>query len=162
MFSYRYSQLQSQLAQFVFKSSVKALNTKCCICSTHSWNFTIKVMSTQTIRTIRQRWVTLLLGEDWRNPVVNRLRRLLRKNARSQVTSTGSGALRVRLGRNELVCLHQDCGRHVIHVRQGIVWLTGTPACGDVILFQGDRLVFDERWQYVFQALQEAEIDLLG
>src|SRR5215471_9845011 len=162
MFPGRYSWLESQLAQFVFKSSVKAINSKCCICSTHSWNFTITVMSTQTIRTIRQRWMTLLIGEDQHGPVGKGLMRLLRKTGRSQVTSTSAGTLRVSLVRNELVCLHQNCGRQVVEVRQGIVWLTGAPACGDVILVRGDRFVFDEHWPFVLQALEDAEIELLA
>jgi hypothetical protein len=103
-----------------------------------------------------------LRGEYWRDPAVNRLRRLLRIADRSQTTSTGSETLRVSLIRNELVCLHQNCGRQVVQVRMGVVWLTGSPACGDVILVRGDRFVFDEHWPFVLQALEKAEIDLLA
>lgn len=47
-----------------------------------------------------------------------------------------------------------------IHVRQGAVWLTRTPADGDVILQAGDKLELDHGWPIVMQALQDSRVDL--
>ena len=99
----------------------------------------------QSIGTFRQRWVTFLLGESWRNPVV----------ARPGVETTT-----FRLVRNELVRLQKSSGLRAVYVRQGIVWLTGTPACGDVVLRKGDRFEFENQWPFVLQALEDAEIEL--
>jgi len=66
----------------------------------------------------------------------------------------------VRLARNELVRLQERSGRRAVIVRKGIIWLTGTPACGDVILQCGGRFEFGDRWPFVVQALEDAEIEL--
>lgn len=65
---------------------------------------------------------------------------------------------------------HLRCGRVLrlkktsnisrIHVRQGAVWLTRTPADGDVILRAGDKLDLDHGWPIVVQALQDSRVDL--
>lgn len=47
-----------------------------------------------------------------------------------------------------------------IHVRQGAVWLTRTPADGDVILQAGDRLDLEHGFPIVVQALQDSRVDL--
>lgn len=47
-----------------------------------------------------------------------------------------------------------------IQVRQGAVWLTRTPADGDVILRAGDRLDLEHGWPIVVQALQDSHVDL--
>ncbi len=47
-----------------------------------------------------------------------------------------------------------------IHVRQGAVWLTRTPADGDVILRAGDRLDLGHGWPIVVQALQDSHVDV--
>jgi hypothetical protein len=66
----------------------------------------------------------------------------------------------VRLLGNELVRLQERSGRRSVIVRKGIVWLTGTPACGDVILQCGARFEFGDQWPFVLQALEDAEIEL--
>ncbi len=48
-----------------------------------------------------------------------------------------------------------------VAVRSGTVWLTGTPAKGDVILRPGDRCRFDGGWPFVLQAIGDAEMVLL-
>jgi hypothetical protein len=48
----------------------------------------------------------------------------------------------------------------VVNVRRGIVWLTGTPACGDIILRCGSRFELGDQWPFVLQALQDSEIEL--
>jgi hypothetical protein len=66
----------------------------------------------------------------------------------------------VRLDRNELVYLRKECRLREMNVRQGVVWLTATPAYGDVILRRGDRFEFGDQWPFVLQALEDAEIEL--
>jgi hypothetical protein len=66
----------------------------------------------------------------------------------------------VRLVRNELVLLRKCSRLRTVDVRQGVVWLTGTPAGGDVILHCGDRFDFGNQWPFVLQALEDAEIEL--
>jgi hypothetical protein len=103
-------------------------------------------MSTQTIGTFWQRWLTLLLktyGEQ------------------SRVTAGIVAPLPIRIVRNKPLVLQKGgFARQVLKVREGIVWLTGTPADSDVILQRGDRFVLDERWPFVLQAMEDAEIDL--
>jgi hypothetical protein len=66
----------------------------------------------------------------------------------------------VRLAGGELLQLQEGSGLRVLHVRQGILWLTGTPACGDVILYCSDRFEFGNQWPFVLEALEDAEIEL--
>lgn len=40
-----------------------------------------------------------------------------------------------------------------LRVTRGIVWLTTTPAGGDIILREGDRLTLDRDWPVVVQAV---------
>jgi hypothetical protein len=66
----------------------------------------------------------------------------------------------VRLIRNELLNLQESSKFRVVNVRRGIVWLTGTPACGDIILRCGSRFELGDQWPFVLQALQDSEIEL--
>ncbi len=63
------------------------------------------------------------------------------------------------LGARKVLHLRQSSGVQRIHVRQGVVWLTRTPADGDLILQAGDQLELDHGWPVVMQALQDARID---
>jgi Protein of unknown function (DUF2917) len=47
-----------------------------------------------------------------------------------------------------------------ILVRSGVLWLTSTPAAGDVILGQGETFEFQNAWPYVIEAIEAAEISL--
>lgn len=49
-----------------------------------------------------------------------------------------------------------------LEVQRGIVWLTATPAAGDVILRAGDQFEIADASPYVVQALGEATILLRG
>jgi hypothetical protein len=49
-----------------------------------------------------------------------------------------------------------------LEVQRGIVWLTATPAAGDVILHAGDQFEISDASPYVVQALGEATILLRG
>lgn len=64
----------------------------------------------------------------------------------------------LRSGR--VVHLRKSSAVRRIHVRQGAVWLTRTPADGDVILQAGDKLDLDHGWPVVVQALQDSRVDL--
>jgi hypothetical protein len=55
----------------------------------------------------------------------------------------------------------ESCVKH-LEVRQGIVWLTGTPAQGDVLLRTGDRFDLNNHWPFVVEAIGKAEIILLS
>jgi Protein of unknown function (DUF2917) len=103
-------------------------------------------MSTQSIGTFWQRWMAFLLKTN---------------GEQLQVNAGVVSELPVRLVRNKPVVLQKGgFDRQVLKVREGIVWLTGTPAVGDVILRIGDRFVLDERWPFVVQAMEDAVIDL--
>ena len=43
-----------------------------------------------------------------------------------------------------------------IEIKSGIVWLTGTPANGDVLLQDGDQFELQNNWPYVIEALEQA------
>ena len=66
----------------------------------------------------------------------------------------------VRMANAEVIRLDKKSGVKSIEVIRGIVWLTGTPADGDIILQEDDRFVLSTSWPYVLQALNEAEIVL--
>jgi len=67
----------------------------------------------------------------------------------------------VVLRRNEVLRLEPDRHRCVI-LKRGIVWLTGNPADRDVVLHSGGQYHCADRWPVVLEALEEAEIVLLG
>ena len=79
---------------------------------------------------------------------------------RQLVTSARVELVTLQLARNELTVLQECSGRRALHVRQGVVWLTGTPACGDIILRGGDRFELGSQWPFLIQALEDAEIEL--
>jgi DUF2917 family protein len=56
--------------------------------------------------------------------------------------------------------LTKESGVKELEVRQGAVWLTGTPASGDVLLQSGDRFVCTGNWPYVLQALGDTAMVL--
>jgi len=81
-------------------------------------------------------------------------------SAPSQITSANVKRTTVRLVRNELVHLRKGNHYREVSVRHGIVWLTGTPAGGDVILHCGGRFEFGKQWPFVLQAMEDSEIEL--
>jgi hypothetical protein len=66
----------------------------------------------------------------------------------------------LRLGPDEILRLTGSCGVNRLRVHQGTVWLTGTPASGDVLLRAGDHFPLTARWPFILQALGDAEIVL--
>lgn len=56
----------------------------------------------------------------------------------------------------EVVQLNSDAGAQVIKVRRGTVWLTTTPARGDILLRRGDSFELRVPGPLVVQALSRA------
>ncbi len=75
--------------------------------------------------------------------------------------STRQRPVAIRLGRNGVIQLGENCGARCLQVRRGMVWLTGTPARNDVVLQTGNRFQLTGEWPFVLQAIGDAEIDLL-
>ena len=75
-----------------------------------------------------------------------------RESARARTPSLRSG-VRV-LSRHEVIRLEQRSGIKRIEIKTGIVWLTSTPAKGDILLKAGDVFECENNWPYVLQALE--------
>lgn len=66
----------------------------------------------------------------------------------------------VSLARNEVMRLERSSGIKTVEAKNGVVWLTGSPAESDVLLQNGERFELQNRWPYVIEALEQAEIVL--
>ena len=64
----------------------------------------------------------------------------------------------VRLKRGDLIRLDKNSCVKNIETRNGVVWLTATPADGDVLLQPGELFELGDNWPYVIQALEHAEL----
>lgn len=64
----------------------------------------------------------------------------------------------VDLAHNEIRRIDEADGARVLEVLHGTVWITATPADGDVLLRAGDRLELEDRWPFVAQALGPARL----
>jgi Protein of unknown function (DUF2917) len=60
--------------------------------------------------------------------------------------------------RGEIIRLEKTSGVRNIEMKNGVVWLTGTPADGDVLLQDGERFELRNNWPYVIEALEPAEV----
>jgi hypothetical protein len=67
----------------------------------------------------------------------------------------------VTLERDDVLCLNHNSGYAVIQVVQGTIWITSTPARGDILLRPGERFQLRGDWPFVLQALSETTIVLL-
>jgi hypothetical protein len=67
----------------------------------------------------------------------------------------------VYLKRGEIIRLRKHAGVSKVKTRNGIVWLTGTPADGDVVLQSGEQFELRNHWPYVLEALEEVELLLV-
>jgi hypothetical protein len=67
----------------------------------------------------------------------------------------------LHLRADELMYLTKASGVRRIEVRQGLIWLTGTPANGDVLLQAGDVFHLSDCWPFLIQALDSAEISVM-
>ena len=68
----------------------------------------------------------------------------------------------IRLKRGEVIRLEKKSGVKNIAIRNGGVWLTGTPADGDVLLQQGEQFTLRNDWPYIIEALEPAELLLVS
>jgi hypothetical protein len=64
----------------------------------------------------------------------------------------------LQLVRGEVHRVDQADGIREIHVLDGTLWLTTTPADGDILLRSGDRFALPVTGRVVFEALQDASI----
>jgi hypothetical protein len=62
------------------------------------------------------------------------------------------------LKRDEVIRLERRSGIKCIKVKSGTIWLTSTPAAGDVLLGAGDGFECEKHWPYVLQALSASEL----
>jgi hypothetical protein len=70
--------------------------------------------------------------------------------------------IRIRLKRNEVIRLEKRARARSIEVTDGVVWLTSTPANGDIVLRQDEQFQFGGNWPYVIQALEPAELTCIA
>jgi hypothetical protein len=66
----------------------------------------------------------------------------------------------VHLRGNEVIRLTKVSGFNHVEVQGGAIWLTGTPADGDMLLRTGERFHLTHDWPFVLQAMPEAQIIL--
>lgn len=66
----------------------------------------------------------------------------------------------IQVPREKVIRLEKSSGVKSVEVKSGIVWLTGTPANGDVLLSPGERFELRDNWPFVIQALEVAELSL--
>jgi hypothetical protein len=66
----------------------------------------------------------------------------------------------IRLPREKVIRLEMKSGVKSVEAKSGMVWLTGTPANGDVLLSPGERFELRDNWPFVIQALEPAELSL--
>jgi hypothetical protein len=62
------------------------------------------------------------------------------------------------LKRGKVARLEKDSGVKTIETKAGVLWLTGTPADGDVLLQNAGRFDLRDRWPYIIEALEAAEL----
>jgi hypothetical protein len=67
----------------------------------------------------------------------------------------------VSLNRGEVIRLEKNSEVKNIETKNGVIWLTGTPADGDVLLQNGEQLELQNQWPYVIEALEETELLLV-
>lgn len=65
---------------------------------------------------------------------------------------------RIHLNSGDLIRIEKDSGFGSIQIRRGAIWLTGTPANGDVLLMPESAFDLVDSWPFVVQALGPAEI----
>jgi hypothetical protein len=80
----------------------------------------------------------------------------LSRSARAEAPALQSGTR--FLNRDEVIRLERRSGIKCIKVKSGSIWLTSTPASGDVLLGAGDTFECEKQWPYVLQALSRSEL----
>ena len=64
--------------------------------------------------------------------------------------------------RGEVIRLEQNSGVSHVEMQSGAIWLTGTPANGDVLLQNGEQFKLRGEWPYVIEALEAAGLLLVS
>jgi len=76
--------------------------------------------------------------------------------------SRAAGPRARRLRRDEVARIERHSHVRTVETIRGTIWLTATPARGDVLLGPGDRFHLRGGWPFVLQAIEEdAQIRLL-
>ncbi|HEV2692789.1 MAG TPA: DUF2917 domain-containing protein [Verrucomicrobiae bacterium] len=78
----------------------------------------------------------------------------------AMVGLAANGLETVSLPREKIFRLEKNSGVISIEIASGVVWLTGTPADGDVLLSSGERFTLPNTRPFVIQALEPAEFSL--
>lgn len=68
----------------------------------------------------------------------------------------------IRLDRRKVLRIERADGVRSIQVRQGIVWLTGSPGREDVLVRRGEEYHLPAQWPFVLEALSDARVELLA
>ena len=68
----------------------------------------------------------------------------------------------VGLPRRRLIRIERRDGIRRIQVRDGVVWLTGSPAREDVLVRRGEEYHLPSQWPFVLEALSDARVELLA
>lgn len=101
-----------------------------------------------------------LTASRWWTRLENFLAALYRLYEREPATTLATLPDTRHLQNRQVFRLNRASKVSHLHVHEGVVWLTRTPADGDVILRAGDRLDLGHGWPIVVQALQDSRVDL--
>lgn len=73
-----------------------------------------------------------------------------------------SGGTRIQLARDGIIRLDRESRVSGIVIEEGSVWITETPANGDVIVSQGGYVRIRGGWPVLVQAMTEAKMVFSG
>lgn len=90
------------------------------------------------------------------------LEKLWTLSGRVSVPATTYSTEMAHLPRGMVLSLDQSDGVTALELARGAVWITGTPARGDVVLGPGEVYEFGNRWPYVVEALSDSEFIASG
>lgn len=85
------------------------------------------------------------------------LEKLWSLSGRVCVPATPCSTGMAHLPRGMVLTLGQSDGVTHLELTRGMVWITGTPAHGDLVLGPGEMYEFGNRWPYVVEALSDSE-----
>ena len=66
----------------------------------------------------------------------------------------------IHLPREKIIRLGKNSCVESVEVKNGMVWLTATPANGDVLLSSGEQFELRDNWPFVIQALEATKLSL--
>jgi hypothetical protein len=90
------------------------------------------------------------------------LEKLWSLSGRVSLPATTCSTKMAHLPRGMVLTLDQRDGVTGLQLTRGTVWITGTPARGDVVLGPGETYEFGNRWPYVVEALSDSEFSASG